>query len=149
MTVRKATIEDIGRLVEIRQKFQLGMKETRGGEGFARAVADYLEGHLADGTAVVWIAEDAGQIVSCAMLSCVEEMPVLANLSGRIGYPHNVFTLPKYRRQGLAEQMVRNCLQSAKEWGAGRVRLEATEEGMPLYEKLGFWLMKDEMQINI
>ena len=59
------------------------------------------------------------------------------------------YTLPQYRRKGLAEQLVRNCLQSAREWGAGRVCLGATEEGMPLYEKLSFWLMKDEMQINI
>ncbi|MCI9190609.1 MAG: GNAT family N-acetyltransferase [Lachnospiraceae bacterium] len=30
------------------------------------------------------------------------------------------YTLPQYRRKGLAEQLVRNCLQSAREWGAGR-----------------------------
>ena len=148
MVIRKAAMEDVDRLVEVRQDFQQMMKGTRGGPEFARAVRNYLKAGMADGSVVVWLAQEEGRIVSCAVLCCVEEMPVLANLSGRIGYIHNVFTLPEYRRQGLAEQLVRNCLQSAKEWGAGRVRLGATEQGRRLYEKLGFWQMQDEMQIN-
>ena len=56
MIVRKATIVDVDRLVEIRREFQLDVKGTQGGERFSRAVAEYLKGHLADDTAVVWIA---------------------------------------------------------------------------------------------
>ena len=136
MVIRRAEVKDVDKLVEIRQDFQQLMKGTRGGPDFVRAVKDYLTEGIADGTAVVWLAQEKERIVSCAMLCCVKEMPVQANPSGRIGYIHNVFTLSEHRGQGLAEQLVRNCLHSAKEWGAGRVRLGASEQGRPLYEKL-------------
>lgn len=45
-------------------------------------------------------------------------------------------------------QIVVNCLQSAKEWGADRVCLGATEQGRSLYEKLGFKALNDEMQLD-
>ena len=149
MVIRRAEVKDVDKLVEIRQDFQQLMKGTRGGPDFVRAVKDYLTEGIADGTAVVWLAQEKERIVSCAMLCCVKEMPIQANPSGRIGYIHNVFTLSEHRGQGLAEQLVIHCLHSAKEWGAGRVRLGASEQGRPLYEKLGFWPMPDEMQINL
>ena len=45
-------------------------------------------------------------------------------------------------------KIVVNCLQSAKEWGVGRVCLGATEQGRSLYEKLGFKALNDEMQLD-
>ncbi len=148
MVIRKATVEDVEQLVEVRRQFQETVKGTRGSEFFAQAVEGYLRKHVLLGTCVVWLAEDNGEIVSCAMLALVEELPVLGNLSGRVGFLHNVYTNPRYRRQGLAQQIVVNCLQSAKEWGAGRVCLGATEQGRPLYEKLGFKSLNDEMQLD-
>ena len=148
MVIQKADVEDVDRLIEVRRQFQETVKGTRGSELFAKAVEGYLRKHLSVGTCVVWLAEDEGKIVSCAMLSLVEELPVLENPSGRVGFLHNVYTHPHYRRQGLAQQMVVKCLQSAKEWGAGRVCLGATKQGRRLYEKLGFNFRKDEMQLD-
>lgn len=148
MVIRKATVEDVEQLVEVRRQFQETVKGTRGSEFFAQAVEGYLRKHVPLGTCVVWLAEDNGEIVSCAMLALVEELPVLGNLSGRVGFLHNVYTNPRYRRQGLAQQIVVNCLQSAKEWGVGRVCLGATEQGRSLYEKLGFKALNDEMQLD-
>lgn len=148
VVIRKAAEEDTGRLVEVRRQFQQLLKGSRGDEGFARALEGYFKKHVPAGTCVVWLAEDGGEVAACAVLTLAEDLPGLKNPSGRVGYLHNVYTHPQYRRQGLAEKLVGNCLQSAKEWGAGRVCLGATEQGRPLYEKLGFQPESGDMQLD-
>lgn len=66
MFIRRAEVKDVDKLVEIRQDFQQLMKGTRGGPDFVRAVKDYLTEGIADGTAVVWLAQEKERIVSCA-----------------------------------------------------------------------------------
>ncbi len=89
VVICKADVEDVERLIEIRRQFQETVKGTRGREFFARAVEGYLRKHLSMGTCVVWLGEDEGEIVSCAMLLLVEELPVLENSSGRVGFLQN------------------------------------------------------------
>ena len=149
MIIRRAVLEDADRLVEMRRTFQQEAKGNPGSEAFARSVKAYLEKHIPAGTCIVWLAEEGEEVACCAILSCVEELPTQANPGGRKGYLHNVFTLPAYRRQGLAEKVVKGCLQSAKEWGAGLVHWGATAAGRPLYEKLGFQLLDGEMELDL
>lgn len=98
---------------------------------------------------MVWLAEEEGSIVSCAFLTCYEDLPSAANPLGRKGYLHNVYTVPAFRGRGLATQVVRRCVQSAKEWGAGSVALGATQEGVALYQKLGFAFSEGEMELDL
>lgn len=149
MEFRKANGNDVNKLVEIRRAFLQSALGSGGNEEFGEAIRAYLTEYLPKGDAVVWLAEDKGKIVSCAMLSLYTELPTLKNPTGKTACLHNVFTDPDYRRQGLAEKIVRNCIQSAREWGAGRVCLGATEAGKPLYEKLGFQIQENEMRLGI
>ncbi len=148
MTVRKAVKADVPRLLELRLGFLFSIKGFSGDEAFAASIREYLEKHISDGSAVVWLAEAEGQIVSCAFLCCFEELPTAGNPTGRAAYIHNVCTAPEYRRQGLAETLVKACVSSAWEWGAGQITLGATEQGKPLYEKLGFQVLQDEMRLK-
>jgi predicted N-acetyltransferase YhbS len=45
---------------------------------------------------------------------------------------------PQYRRQGLGTRLMRRALDYLKRKGVRCVKLDATPEGRPLYEKLGF-----------
>ena len=140
MIIRRAVLEDADRLVEMRRAFQQEAKGNPGSEAFARSVkAPVLCGWQRKGRR--WPA------VPCFPVwrSCP---PWQTPGAGR-GYLHNVFTLPAYRRQGLAEKVVKGCLQSAKEWGAGLVHLGATAAGRPLYEKIGFQLLDGEMELDL
>ena len=90
-----------------------------------------------------------GQIVSCAFLTCYEDLPSAENPLGRKGYLHNVYTVPAFRGKGLATQVVKRCIQSARDWGAGSVSLGATQEGAAVYRNLGFEFSDLEMELKL
>jgi N-acetylglutamate synthase-like GNAT family acetyltransferase len=73
--------------------------------------------------------EDAGRIVATATL-----LPYETHLAW-IGM---VLTRPEYRRKGLARQLMEDLISSAKRRGISTIKLDATDEGRPLYESLGF-----------
>jgi len=50
----------------------------------------------------------------------------------------NVFTERSWRRRGVAEALMRELLAWCRDNGVESVVLHASNEGRPLYEKLGF-----------
>jgi GNAT superfamily N-acetyltransferase len=57
---------------------------------------------------------------------------------GRHAIVLNVFTEPPWRRQGLAELLMRHVLEWARREKLDRLVLHASVEGRPLYDRLGF-----------
>jgi GNAT superfamily N-acetyltransferase len=49
-----------------------------------------------------------------------------------------VLTRPEHRRKGLARRLMEDAIAHAKRDGIRTLKLDATEEGRPLYESLGF-----------
>ncbi len=49
-----------------------------------------------------------------------------------------VLTKPDYRRMGLARRLMQAALELSAEHGIDSVKLDATADGQPLYEQLGF-----------
>lgn len=59
-------------------------------------------------------------------------------------------TLPEYRGNGYAEQLIDRALADAKEKGMHQIVLSAQTQVIPYYEKLGFKVTSDEfIQANI
>ncbi|MFL5496086.1 MAG: GNAT family N-acetyltransferase [Gemmatimonadales bacterium] len=58
--------------------------------------------------------------------------------SGRHAIVLNLFTEPSWRRQGIAELLMRHALEWARCERLDRLVLHASAEGRPLYERLGF-----------
>ena len=57
---------------------------------------------------------------------------------GRHAIVLNVFTEPPWRRQGVAELLMRHILDWARRERLDRLVLHASVEGRPLYDRLGF-----------
>ena len=76
--------------------------------------------------------------------SCVEDGEKIVATTTLLSYGQQlawigmVLTRPEYRRQGLAKRLVQDALVAAKRMGIHTVKLDATDEGRPLYESLGF-----------
>jgi GNAT superfamily N-acetyltransferase len=51
---------------------------------------------------------------------------------------HQMTTLPAFRAQGLAKEMMQHLIAYAKQSGAHFFSLQASQAGLPLYEKFGF-----------
>jgi ribosomal protein S18 acetylase RimI-like enzyme len=56
----------------------------------------------------------------------------------RLAWIGMVLTRPEYRRMGFAQRLVKAALERATDLKIESVKLDATPEGQPLYEKLGF-----------
>jgi ribosomal protein S18 acetylase RimI-like enzyme len=56
----------------------------------------------------------------------------------RLAWIGMVLTLPDYRRRGFAQQLVKAALERAAAQNIESIKLDATADGQPLYEKLGF-----------
>ncbi len=73
--------------------------------------------------------EVEGEVVSTATLTCY---------GTKLAWIGMVLTRIKYRGRGFAMRLLKECLGLADELGIESVKLDATNLGQPLYEKLGF-----------
>jgi GNAT superfamily N-acetyltransferase len=95
---------------------------------------------------VAYLVYDVDQFAGCGDVSFYEVMPTYSNPMGTNAYIMNMYTRPKYRRKGIASKTLDLLVQEAKKRGIKKISLEATEMGIPVYEKYGFIRMKDEME---
>jgi GNAT superfamily N-acetyltransferase len=77
--------------------------------------------------------EEGGNIVATATL-----LPYAASLA----WVGMVLTRPEYRRHGLARQLMEDVIAIAQRRGVRTLKLDATDEGRPLYESVGFIVEK-------
>lgn len=73
--------------------------------------------------------EDAGRIVATA---------TLLSYGTHLAWIGMVLTRPEYRRQGFAGRLMEDAIASADRADIRTLKLDATDEGRPLYESLGF-----------
>jgi len=70
-----------------------------------------------------------GQLVSTATLTCY---------GVQLAWIGMVLTSRNYRRRGFARSLLLRAIQRADELGVESLKLDATNQGQPLYESLGF-----------
>ncbi len=77
--------------------------------------------------------EDDGKIVATATLLAYD---------ARLAWIGMVLTRPEYRRRGLARRLMEDVIVTSERHGIYTLKLDATDEGRPLYENLGFVVEK-------
>ena len=138
--IGEATKEDINELVRMRiayMKDDFGSVSEHERQCMETQLPDYFERKL--GTELVaFVAKDGDRIVSVAYLHIIEMPANSILLNGLYGEVLSVFTEPEYRGRGLCSALMRNLVEYGKKRGLGRIDLSATEEGYPIYAKVGF-----------
>jgi GNAT superfamily N-acetyltransferase len=146
--VRRATAADAEALA--RQRAAMfreigGLAEDLYGP-LAAASRAFYERAIPAGEYVAWVAVPADrpdEVVASAGVQLRALLP-RPTADGRLadnptqGWIVNVFTEPAWRRGGLAERLMRELLAWAREAGVNDLVLHTTEDGRPLYERLGF-----------
>ncbi len=107
----------------------------------------YYRQALSDGSHTGILAFDGDVFVGAGGVSYYRVMPTFHNPAGRCAYIMNMYVRPAYRRRGIATSMLDLLVADARRHGAGRIGLEATEMGRPLYEKYGFIRAGGEMEL--
>ena len=150
MDYRRATIEDLNELVRTRIKVLRAankLDENVDMSEVERQSKDYYEKALADGSHTAYLVYDGDTFVGAGGVSYFRVMPTYHNPSGEKAYIMNMYTVPEYRRKGIAFKTLDLLVRDAKERNIKAISLEATDMGRPLYEKYGFVKMNDEMEL--
>ena len=111
-----------------------------------QAATAYFARAIPKGRYVAWVAyarDRPSEIVGGAGLQLRELLPRPHRAQTRLmrgpqALILNVFTERPWRRRGVAEALMRELLEWCRENGVESVVLHASNEGRPLYEKLGF-----------
>ncbi len=149
LPIRRATIEDVDQLVQLRLLLfeETGELVERDVSAFAEAIHVFLIKSLPQKSFLAWIVESEHRIVACSGFVPFERLPVPENLLGKEGYILNMYTLPEWRGQGLATALLQAVISYAKETDIRRLWLHATDTGRPVYEKIGFIAEGDAMHL--
>ena len=102
------------------------------------ALRDYYKRHMADGTFVSWLAVDDEEIIGTSGMSFVEKPPYFGCPSGKMGLLSSMFTNPRYRRMGIAKELLHRVVEEARKYGCGTIQITASDMGVKLYESYGF-----------
>jgi GNAT superfamily N-acetyltransferase len=151
-SLRRATVEDIGLLLELRQAMwreaTLDMDTTDAALALQEA-RKYLLEKMPSGEYICYLAEAEGRVVGVGGMFLNRHLPRPRSPRGVEGYILNMLTLPEWRRRGVASAIVRELLKCAREAGASLVGLRASEDGRPVYEKFGFRENPHYMQLEL
>ena len=139
--IRQANLNDLDELVQLRLDLMREVGSLKVGvdeAALTRATRKYFVDKLPKGEFLAWVAEVDGRLVGISGLILFERPPTADNLSGQEGYVLNMYTVPEWRGKGIATALLTEIINFAKTTGARRLRLHATPDGKPVYEKALF-----------
>jgi N-acetylglutamate synthase-like GNAT family acetyltransferase len=108
------------------------------------SLRNYFESHIGNNDFIGVICEYNGKIISAAYLIIGEWPANRTFINGKIGTILNVYTYPKYRKNGIGTNVIKKIIEEAKEQNVSIINLLATEDGENVYKKLGFMETEDK-----
>jgi len=105
--------------------------------GWRERYVEYFSKKQDDNLGEHFVARWGDQVVGMAAVSVPEDYHafVRGKFSGRI---NSVYVMPEYRRRGIARALMRATMEWLKRRGCVGVRLNSSEDGLALYQSLGF-----------
>ena len=149
MEFRRATRGDVTAFVENRIEFLKLIRTIDHPEEFREKTQQYILEHIEKDDLIICLAMDGDTIASSCMACVFQTAPVPSCPSGKAAELLNVYTKQAYRRMGLAETLVRMAIRELQRCGVDKVLLDYTDDGLPLYQKLGFTILPQEMQLRL
>ncbi len=150
ITYRLATPGDIDALVAMRCDFlREAVPEAPLDEPVIQNMRAYFRDSLPAGSFIAHLALSGQRIVATSGLVIHAHPPTRRNPTGKLAYVMNMYTLPDFRRRGIATRLLEQLIESARRAQSGRVCLHALAGSRSLYEKCGFSAVKSEMRFEI
>ncbi|MEH7306799.1 GNAT family N-acetyltransferase [Neobacillus drentensis] len=134
---RKATINDIDQLIDLRKK-QLVDEGIEPNIDIDTELYVFFKNKLSDGSLIQLLVENNDEIIACGAVIFYEFPPSYTNKSGKKAYIANMYTKENYRGQGIATNLLTKLVDEAKTSAISRIWLGASKMGRPVYKKFGF-----------
>jgi len=145
-SVREATLDDADALVRHRIAMFTDMGVALDREALDGAFRNWLSAMMPAGTYRAWLAEDAsGAIVAGGGMTILPWPPGPTYMGRQLAYVYNVYTEPAHRRRGLARLIMEAIHAWCRKSDIASVALNASRDGVPLYEALGYQVSPSPM----
>lgn len=146
-----AADQDIESAMEIRLEMLKIVNNLPPEYVFDKALTEASKEYFSCGnqTTVLAVDSENGKPVGCATMCYIEMMPTFSHPTGKRAHLMNVYTNMAYRRQGIACEMIQMLIRDAEKRGDTEISLDATDQGRPLYEKLGFQASRECMVLTL
>jgi GNAT superfamily N-acetyltransferase len=139
--IRQAGLADIPEVLRQRREMyrDMGHRDEARLDGMIATSAKYLHEAMPAGSFHAWLAQTSGaDMVGGGAVIVSPWLSRPHSLECRQASILNVYTYPRYRRQGVAREVMQTMIGWCREQGFAYVSLHASEDGKPLYEELGF-----------
>jgi GNAT superfamily N-acetyltransferase len=137
--VRVATLADADILVRHRIAMFTDMNVPLDARQLERAFRVWIGKTVPAGTYHAWLAEDStGGVVGGGGITIIPWPPGPQYSGDRLAFVYNVYTDPSHRRRGLARLIMETIHAWCRNEGIGSVALNASRDGKPLYEAIGY-----------
>ncbi|HTN47658.1 MAG TPA: GNAT family N-acetyltransferase [Flavipsychrobacter sp.] len=143
ITYHQADAGDIELLIDTRIRFLLELAGAQPEENILAlrsGLRRYFEEHVPNGTYCCWYAKAQNEVIAVGGMAIRQHPGNFQNVDGRRGYIMNMFTAASYRRQGIASELLKYLIATARKMGIHSFELHATKMGEPVYQKIGFKL---------
>lgn len=145
--IREATLADADVLVHHRVAMFTDMGRSFDADEVRRAFRVWLAEMMNAGVYHAWLVEDpdTGAVVAGGGLSILPWPPGPGYSVDRLAFVYNVYVEPRHRRRGLARQVMEAIHAFCRANRIGSIALNASVDGRPLYEALGYQVTPSPM----
>jgi GNAT superfamily N-acetyltransferase len=119
-------------------------------DSLAFAIRKAFVDGIANGSCLAWVATSGqGDVAGSAAMQVVPRLPSPLNRSSLEGYVAQLFILPGWRRRGVGSALMKAVIAAARHRYFGRIRLHSSREGLGMYQRLGFKIRTNDMELFI
>jgi len=149
-TIRVATPSDADLLARLRYALRASTgRATESEAEFIERCSAWMHEHLQSDAWYCWVAELSGQLIGAVWLQLVEKIPNPRNEAEHHAYITNFYIQEEARGRGIGSQLLRTTLDWCEERDVHTVILWPTERSRSLYERYGFAVRDDIMELII
>ena len=137
--VRVATLADADILVRHRIAMFTDMGVPLDARVLDQGFRAWLGEVMPRGSYRAWLVDAADGTVACGGGITIIPWPPGPRYAGdRLAFVYNVYTEPPHRRRGLARLVMDTIHTWCRDEGIGSMALNASRDGKPLYESMGY-----------
>lgn len=145
---RPATKEEYAILCQLR-KIQLIDEGMTPNKKIDQTLEHFFQSFFANGNLYQIIALVENTPIATGAVCFYDYPPSYTNPTGVVAYIANMYTASNYRGHGIATHILGLLMEEIKRRKVTKIRLLASKQGMPVYQKYGFSPENGWMQLQL
>lgn len=145
---REINTNDLEEISHLRMDFLREIAEKPIPNQLLENIQKYLDIHFHDGSCFGLVAIHENKIIAKGLICVYHVLPDEYAEDGCLGKLYSIYTLPMYRGKGIMKELIEKLIDLAKEKNVNNLYLAAEEKAIPLYQRLGFRMLDNEMKLD-